>query len=48
MKGEKSFSELLRELLREKKGNSWALKHIFGILSDEEYQEAKKKLKDLI
>lgn len=47
IKGKKSFSELLRELLREKKGNSEALKRICGILNEEEYRETKKRLKEL-
>jgi predicted CopG family antitoxin len=47
IKGNKSFSELFRELLRERKGNADALRHIAGILSEEEYKEAKKKIKEL-
>lgn len=33
IKGNKSFSELFRELLKERKGNADALRHIAGILS---------------
>jgi len=47
IKGKKSFSELFRELLRERKGNAGALRRIYGILSEEEYVEAKKRLKEL-
>ena len=47
IKGKKSFSELFRELLREKKGNVDALRHLYGILSEEEYKEAKRKLKEI-
>jgi len=43
IKGKKSFSELFRELLRERKGNVDALRHLYGILSEEEYEEAKRK-----
>ncbi|MHA1594377.1 MAG: antitoxin VapB family protein, partial [Candidatus Baldrarchaeia archaeon] len=47
IKGNKSFSELLRELLRERKGNAHVLKRIFGILSEDEYLEVKRRLKEL-
>ncbi len=47
IKGDKSFSELFRELLRERKGNANVLRHIFGILNEEEYEEAKKRIKEL-
>lgn len=47
IKGKKSFSELFRELLREKKGNADALRHIAGILNEDEYEEAKKRIKEL-
>ena len=47
IKGDKSFSELFRELLREKKGNADALLHIAGILNEDEYEEAKKRIKEL-
>ena len=47
IKGKKSFSELFRELLREKKGNVDALRHLKGILSEEEYRETKRKLKEI-
>lgn len=47
IKGKKSFSELFRELLRERKGNVDALRHLYGILSEEEYMEAKRKLKEI-
>jgi len=47
IKGKKSFSELFRELLRERKGNVDALRHLRGILSEEEYRETKRKLKEL-
>ncbi|ASJ01564.1 antitoxin VapB family protein [Thermococcus gorgonarius] len=45
IKGDKSFSELLRELLREIKGNADALRHIAGILNEDEYEGAKKESK---
>jgi predicted CopG family antitoxin len=47
IKGDKSFSELFRELLRERKGNADALRHIAGILDEEEYKEVKKRIKEL-
>ncbi len=47
IKGKKSFSELFRELLRERKGNVDALRHLYGILSEEEYRETKRKLKEI-
>jgi len=47
IKGKKSFSELFRELLRERKGNVDALRHLKGILSEEEYRETKRKLKEI-
>ncbi|ASJ08213.1 antitoxin [Thermococcus siculi] len=47
IKGDKSFSELFRELLRERKGNADALRHIAGILDEEEYKESKKRIKEL-
>ncbi|ASJ17416.1 antitoxin [Thermococcus chitonophagus] len=47
IKGNRSFSELLRDLLRERKGNIDVLKHICGIFSEEEYEETKKRLKEI-
>ncbi|AFL95214.1 hypothetical protein CL1_1011 [Thermococcus cleftensis] len=47
IKGKKSFSELFRELLRERKGNADALRHLYGILSEEEYRETRKKLEEI-
>ncbi len=47
IKGDKSFSELFRELLRERKGNADALLYIAGILNEKEYNEAKKRIKEL-
>ena len=47
IKGKKSFSELFRELLRERRGNVDALRHLKGILSEEEYRETKRKLKEI-
>ena len=47
IKGDKSFSELLRELLRERKGNADALRHIFGILNEKESKRPKRYLKSL-
>jgi predicted CopG family antitoxin len=44
IKGNKSFSEVLRELLKTKKGNSDTLLKMFGVLSEDEYNEAKKKI----
>ncbi|RLF88993.1 antitoxin, partial [Thermococci archaeon] len=35
------------DLLRERKGNIDILKHICGIFSEEEYEETKKKLKEI-
>ncbi|CAD5245355.1 antitoxin VapB family protein [Thermococcus camini] len=47
IKGKKSFSELFRELLRERKGNVDALRNIRGILSEEEYRETKRRLREI-
>ena len=47
IKGKKSFSELFRELLRERKGNADVLRHLYGILSEEEYMEAREKLEEI-
>ncbi|WP_258083446.1 antitoxin VapB family protein [Thermococcus thermotolerans] len=47
IKGKKSFSELFRELLRERKGNVDALRHLYGILSEEEYRETKRRLREI-
>ena len=47
IKGKKSFSELFRELLRERKGNIDALRRIAGILNEDEYEEAKKRIKEI-
>jgi predicted CopG family antitoxin len=44
IKGNKSFSEVLRELLKTRKGNSDTLLKMFGVLSEDEYDEAKKKI----
>lgn len=47
MKGNKSFSELLRELIRERKGNAEVLIKIFGSLSREEVDELEKRIKEI-
>ena len=47
IKGDRSFSELLRELLRERKGNVHVLRMIFGVLTDEEYEEIKRSIKEI-
>ncbi len=47
IKDKKSFSELFRELLRGRRGNVDALRHITGILNEYEYEEAKKRIKEL-
>jgi predicted CopG family antitoxin len=44
IKGDRSFSEVIRELLKSRKGNTDALVKIFGVLSEEEYTEAKSKI----
>jgi predicted CopG family antitoxin len=44
IKGDRSFSEVIRELLKSRKGNTDALMKIFGVLSEEEYTEAKSKI----
>jgi len=47
MKGKKSFSELLRELIgKKKKGNLDGLMIAFGTRSKEELKELKKELKE--
>ncbi|WP_048146550.1 antitoxin VapB family protein [Pyrococcus abyssi] len=48
MKGNKSFSELLRELIgKKKKGNLDILMIAFGTMSEEEVKEFKKKIKEV-
>jgi len=44
IKGNRSFSEVLRELLKTKKGNSDMLLRMFGVLSEDEYNEAREKI----
>ena len=44
IEGDRSFSEVIRELLKSRKGNKDALVKIFGVLSEEEYIEAKSKI----
>jgi len=36
-----------RDVLNEKRGNAEALKRIFGILTEDEYRETKKRFKEL-
>ncbi len=45
IKGNKSFSEVIRELLRQRRGNVDLILKIAGMLSEEEYKEVKKRLK---
>jgi len=48
MKGKKSFSELLRELIgKKKKGNLDVLMIAFGTRTPEEAEELKKELKEV-
>jgi len=48
MKGNKSFSELLRELIgKKKKGNLDVLMIAFGTRTPEEVEELKKELKEV-
>ncbi|MDK2915383.1 MAG: hypothetical protein PWQ79_2298 [Thermococcaceae archaeon] len=48
MKGKKSFSELLRELIgKKKKGNLDVLMIAFGTRTPEEVEELKKELKEV-
>jgi len=48
MKGKKSFSELLRELIgKKKKGNLDVLMIAFGTRTPEEIEELKKELKEV-
>ncbi|MDI3502622.1 MAG: hypothetical protein PWR13_822 [Archaeoglobi archaeon] len=47
MKGSKSFSEVIRELLKKRKGNSDVLIKMLGVLSEDEYKEAEKRIKDI-
>ncbi len=44
IKRDRSFSEVIRELLKSRKGNAEALVKIFGVLSEEEYVESKRKI----
>ena len=48
MKGDKSFSELLRELIgKKKKGNLDVLMIAFGTRTPEEVEELRKELKEV-
>jgi|Deesub1362A_J573_1020465.scaffolds.fasta_scaffold07888_3 predicted CopG family antitoxin len=47
IKGKRSFSEVIRELLKIREGNAKALIKIFGILSEEEYRVVKNRLDGL-
>jgi predicted CopG family antitoxin len=47
MKGSKSFSEVIRELLKKRKGNSDILIKMLGVLSEDEYKEAERRIKDI-
>ncbi|RLI75881.1 antitoxin [Archaeoglobales archaeon] len=44
IKGNRSFSEVIRELLKSRKGNAEALMKIFGVLSEEEYMKVKSEI----
>ncbi|MBO8182315.1 MAG: antitoxin VapB family protein [Archaeoglobus sp.] len=44
IKGKRSFSEVIRELLKSREGNAKALVKIFGVLSEEEYRDVKSKI----
>jgi len=43
LKGNKSFSEVLKEMLSNEKGNPDILKKYFGILSEEEAKELEEE-----
>jgi len=45
IKGNRSFSEVIRDLLKTRRGNSDVLLRIFGVLSEGEVIEAKRKIK---
>ncbi|AEH24254.1 MULTISPECIES: antitoxin VapB family protein [Thermococcaceae] len=48
MKGNKSFSELLRELIgKKKKGNLGVLMIAFGTMTEEEAKEFEKEMKEV-
>ncbi len=47
IKGNRSFSEVIRDLLRKRRENSEALLRIFNVLSDDEAVEAKRKIEDV-
>jgi len=48
MKGDKSFSELLRELIgKKKKGNLNVLMIAFGTMSEEEAKEFEKRVREV-
>jgi predicted CopG family antitoxin len=47
IKGKRSFSEVIRGLLKIREGNAKALIKIFGTLSEEEYMEVKDRLDSL-
>jgi len=48
MKGDKSFSELLRELIgKKKKGNLDVLMIAFGTMSEEEAKEFEKRVREV-
>ena len=47
IKGNRSFSEVIRELLKAKKGNSDVLVKMFGALSEKEAEVARRKIKEV-
>jgi len=47
IKGSRSFSEVIRELLKARKGNSEVLIKMFSVISEEEADEAKRKIEEI-
>ncbi|ADC65711.1 Protein of unknown function DUF217 [Ferroglobus placidus DSM 10642] len=47
IKGSRSFSEVIRELLKARRGNSEVLVKMFGVLSEEEADRAKRKIEEI-
>ncbi len=47
IKGKRSFSEVIRDLLKERRGNSHVLLMLFGTMSRERYEEMKRTVREL-
>ncbi|MDK2373063.1 MAG: antitoxin VapB family protein [Candidatus Korarchaeota archaeon] len=47
IKGKRSFSEVIRDLLKERRGNSHVLLMLFSTMSKERYKEMKRAVEEL-